>query len=86
MQTPDTKHPRAVDLLSVRRQFVRLAADHGSRRSTRCELRGYCGPFANEEYYDAFPEPMWHGMGDCLECGTTCHVSQERQREGSSAA
>ena len=74
-----------MDLLLFPRQTLRLDRS-GSRRVPACELRGYCGPFANEALYDAFPEPMWHGMGDCLECGTTCHVSQERQRAGSSAA
>jgi hypothetical protein len=47
------------------------------RRTTgprKCEVRGHCGPFANESFYNAFPEAWWHGMGDCVECGTTCKV------------
>lgn len=51
-----------------------------ARRTTgtsRCESRGYCGPFANESFYNAFPESWWHGMGDCRECGTTCKVTDE---------
>jgi hypothetical protein len=47
-----------------------------------CERRGYCGPFLNEAYYDAFPEPLWHGMGDCAQCGTTRKVGRERPRTG----
>ena len=39
-----------------------------------CQPRGYCGPFINEGFYDAFPDPMWQGKGDCVLCGTTCDV------------
>ena len=76
---------RSVDLLLIPRQPLRTNR-FGTRRVPVCEKRGYCGPFANEALYDAFPEPMWHGMGDCLECGTTCHVAGEQGREDSSAA
>jgi hypothetical protein len=75
-----------VDLLSIPVQPLRLQYSRsGNRRTPECEVRGYCGPFANEALYNAFPEPMWHGMGDCLECGTTCHVPREIQRCESSA-
>jgi hypothetical protein len=70
-----------VDLLLITRQPLRLPhAGSGARRTPECERRGYCGPFANEALYNAFPEAMWHGMGDCVECGTTCHVAREIQR------
>ena len=70
-----------VDLLLISRQAVRVPhAGSAKRRTTVCEVRGHCGPFTNEAVYDAFPEAMWHGMGDCLECGTTCHVQREAQR------
>jgi hypothetical protein len=67
-----------VKLLLIPRQPLRI--NRSGRRVPVCESRGYCGPFANEALYDAFPEPMWHGMGDCLECGTTCHVAGERKK------
>lgn len=50
------------------------------RHSHKCERRGFHGPFANEGFYDAFPEAQWHGMGDCLECGTTRNVALELQK------
>lgn len=59
----------------VERQPVPLRqTPAGERRPSLCELRGHCGPFVNQALYNAFPEPMWHDMGDCVECGTTCHV------------
>jgi hypothetical protein len=70
-----------VDLFLIPREpFRHAGAQFGPRRTPECEVRGYCGPFVNEALYDAFPEPLWHGMGDCLECGTTCHVPRELQR------
>ena len=70
-----------MDLLSTPVQPLRLQYScSGTRRTPECQVRGYCGPFANEAMYNAFPEPMWHGMGDCLECGTTCHVPLEVER------
>ena len=42
-----------------------------------CHPRGYCGPFINQDYYDAFPDAVWHGMGDCATCGTTRKVAPE---------
>lgn len=74
-----------MNLLLIPRQSVRVPRT-GGRRTTTCEIRGHCGPFANEALYDAFPEPMWHGMGDCMECGTTCHVSDEQRRADITAA
>jgi hypothetical protein len=75
-----------VNLLLIPAQPLRLPHSAcGARRTTECEVRGYCGPFANEELYNAFPEPMWHGMADCMECGTTCHVPRELERCGRSA-
>jgi hypothetical protein len=76
-----------VDLFLTPHQPLHLQRPgSGARRISECELRGYCGPFANEALYDAFPEAMWHGMGDCMECGTTCHVSRELQRRERTAA
>lgn len=47
-----------------------------------CRPRGYCGPFINQDYYDAFPDPLWNGKGDCLLCGSTCDVAaQEALRD-----
>ena len=70
-----------MNLLLIARQPLHIHhSGSGPRRVPACEERGYCGPFANEALYDAFPEAMWHGMGDCMECGTTCHVSLEQRR------
>ncbi|MBW3628926.1 MAG: hypothetical protein KY464_06475 [Gemmatimonadetes bacterium] len=70
-----------MDLLLIPRQPLRVGNfTSAAKRTARCEARGHCGPFANQALYDAFPEAMWHGMGDCLECGTTCHVQREIER------
>ncbi len=42
---------------------------------TTCEQRGYCGPFANQAYYDQLPG--WEGMGDCVHCARTRDVAQQ---------
>ena len=44
-----------------------------------CRTRGYCGPFINQAYYDAFPDTLWTGKGDCVLCGSTCDVSSEER-------
>lgn len=62
------------------RQPVPLRLPVGAERGpSLCESRGHCGPFVNQAYYNAFPEPMWRDMGDCVECGTTCHVVEHLQ-------
>lgn len=48
-----------------------LRATYRSPRAT-CEQRGYCGPFANQSYYNSLE--MWAGFGDCVECGCTVPV------------
>jgi hypothetical protein len=63
-----------MSLLLMERQPVPV---HAGESHSLCEIRGHCGPFANEGFYTAFPEPMWHGMGDCIECGTTRKVAHE---------
>lgn len=45
-----------------------------------CAVRGYCGPFINVEFYSAFPDPFWHGYGECLVCRSTCVVSAEEEK------
>lgn len=40
-----------------------------------CHPRGYCGPFINQDYYDAFPDALWNGKGDCVLCGSTQHIA-----------
>lgn len=45
-----------------------------------CGVRGYCGPFINEAFYNAFPDPLWHGYGECVVCCSTCLVDQEEQK------
>lgn len=63
-----------MNLVTLERQPVRPLRQEGP---SLCDLRGHCGPFVNEGYYNAFPEPFWHGMGDCLHCGTTRMVESE---------
>ena len=60
-------------------------ADHNRR--TICEVRGYCGPFINQIYYDQFPDPVWRGTGECIVCCNTCNVEVEeaKQRSATSA-
>ncbi len=65
-----------MNLLTLERQSV----PRYDTRAHKCERRGYHGPFANEGFYDAFPESQWHGMGDCVECGTTRKVAIEIQK------
>lgn len=43
----------------------------------QCGVRGYCGPFINEDFYNAFPDPFWHGYGECAVCCGTCLVARE---------
>jgi hypothetical protein len=45
-----------------------------------CGARGYCGPFINEEFYNAFPDPLWHGYGECALCCSTCLVAHEEMK------
>lgn len=45
-----------------------------------CDARGYCGPFLNLEFYAAFPDPLWHGMGECLLCRNTAHAASEEAK------
>jgi len=42
-----------------------------------CTVRGYHGPFVNTDFYNAFPDPFWHGFGDCVVCHSTCRVLAE---------
>lgn len=65
-----------MDLLRIPRQFVQVRSG-----TPVCGERGYCGPFVNEAYYAAFPEPLWHGMADCVECGTTCKVAPHLRKQ-----
>jgi hypothetical protein len=77
-----TLAPRAVNVFAHERQPIRLDAD---RSGSPCEARGHCGPFVNEAYYNAFPEPLWHGMGDCVQCGTTRIVADELRHAAAAA-
>ncbi len=62
------------------RDYRRAVENH----RTICGVRGYCGPFLNEEFYNAFPDPMWNGYGECVVCCSTCLVTEEKRkmREG----
>lgn len=39
-----------------------------------CARRGFHGPFANVDKYNAVPG--WEGLADCLTCGTTCRTRE----------
>lgn len=54
------------------------AIDNGRRV---CQPRGYCGPFINGEYYDAFPDPTWHGIGECIHCRNTVNRLREEVKK-----
>lgn len=58
-------------------QDYHLAAEN---RRLVCEARGYCGPFINQDYYRAFPDPMWHDTGECEVCCSTCNVPREEAK------
>jgi hypothetical protein len=45
-----------------------------------CSVRGYCGPFINEEFYNSFPDPLWHGYGECVVCCSTCLIAREEAK------
>ena len=50
----------------------RLSVQPGRHGGRVCARRGFCGPFANQPYYDEFPG--WEGYGDCMQCGSTVHT------------
>jgi hypothetical protein len=56
-----------------------LATAVDNRRRV-CEPRGYCGPFINREYYDAFPDPTWVGIGECLHCRSAVNCGREARK------
>lgn len=45
-----------------------------------CVQRGFCGPFRNEERYNRFEDPRWHGMGECVHCRSTVRVERHEGR------
>ncbi len=55
-----------------------LAPSRGDRE--KCVARGYCGPFVNVEFYNAFPDPSWHGYGDCVVCHSTRLTTAEEAK------
>jgi hypothetical protein len=50
-------------------------------REAICEVRGYCGPFINLAYYRGFPDPAWHGVGECIVCCNTCNIVVEEMKQ-----
>lgn len=59
-------------------------ADHNRR--TICEIRGFCGPFINEHYYNDFLDPIWRGTGECVVCCNTCNVAVEHEKRRAAIA
>lgn len=54
---------------------------------TFCRDRGHHGPYINRDQFDRHPEPLWHGMANCVRCGSTVHVeSEEKKRRDLAAA
>lgn len=45
-----------------------------------CAARGFCGPFVNGDLYDAFPDPMWRGIAECVHCRNTVHRPREERK------
>jgi hypothetical protein len=58
------------------RDYRRAVENH----RTICGVRGYCGPFLNEEFYNAFPDPTWEGYGECVVCCSTCLIREEERK------
>jgi hypothetical protein len=50
-------------------------------RLTICQVRGYCGPFINQQLYDSFPDPIWRGSGECVVCCDTRNVQEEEAKQ-----
>lgn len=50
-------------------------ADH--RYLSVCRVRGFCGPFVNQMYYESLT--IWAGFGDCVECGCTVPIPRSRR-------
>ena len=55
-------------------RVLKIRSAQPRRFRNACEQRGYCGPFANEEFYNEMPG--WEGMGDCVHCARTRSVAQ----------
>ena len=64
-----------------------VTSAHEARLNGRniCDARGFCGPFINCEVYDTFPDPIWHGCGDCVHCCGTRNVAEEKAKQEQAA-
>lgn len=51
-----------------------------TNRRLVCDRREYCGPFLNRAFYNAFPDPLWKGMAECVLCRSTVHVETEQSK------
>lgn len=66
-------------VLSVLRGANDLELAERNRRRI-CEPRGYCGPFADEEYFATFDGGLWLGSANCVHCGSTVNVGEELEK------
>lgn len=55
-------------------------AEAQRNRREICDRRGYCGPFINSAVYDTFPDPVWHGCGECVNCCGTRKIAEEEEK------
>lgn len=61
-------------------------AEAQRNRQEICDRRGYCGPFINMAVYDAFPDPVWHGCGECVNCCGTRKIAEEEGKRARAMA
>lgn len=63
----------------VRRLFHAGKITH--RKEPRpCSMDNHAGPLLRAALFNAQPDAMWHGMGECAVCGSTIHRRQLRPR------
>jgi hypothetical protein len=59
---------------------IRSLREAQLNRLNICQVRGYCGPFINQEVYDSFPDPIWRGSAECVVCCDTRNVAEEEAK------
>lgn len=60
--------------------YASCPAQRSSTSPTVCEVRGYCGPFRDQDRFDTFSDRAWHGLAICRECGNTASVQLHEAR------
>ena len=63
-----------------RRVFVAGRLRAKTKKGDRpCSHMNHAGPLLRTDEYDAMPDPLWWGQGECARCGSTVHRSQLRR-------